>query len=343
MKRFFLALEAAIVGLSFGLLRTARCDERETLSRRPTKTISQPAQIAADSDSDVGREPEVPRRPARVRPHPVPDSGDVDYDAEWQPSSPRLSARVGSNPVAVSDEVDSDIDLDDADQILMQLLIVELRGNVQRALKEADFHASPSGHRYTSATARSSGQGSEWLVKQIETMKGHAEVDVLSRPQIRTLSGQSAQIQVCTAVPQIPYMVRNGKKTFELREFVAEPVLGLTISMTAQAVGEDPKQIEISPVKISTTTFDGREPIPGVDLDVGKPIISTRRLETSITLTDGGETSGIVLPGPTGRQAVMFLTVRRFTKKAREMLPQPAVEAKPAPVANPKPNSAFPG
>jgi len=46
------------------------------------------------------------------------------------------------------------------------------------------------------------------------------------------------------------------------------------------------------------TTLDGREPIAGVDLDIGKPIVSTRTLETSMTVVNGADPSGIVLPAP---------------------------------------------
>ncbi len=236
-------------------------------------------------------------------------------------------------PAAVNS--DADVDPDVADQILINVFVVELRGNVQRALKEADFHESPGGHRYTSATGRSSGHGSDWLAQRLEVMKAYAEIDVLSRPQVRSLLGQSAEIQVSGGVPEIAYLVRTGKKTFELKEAVVQPTLGISIHLTAQAVAEDSERIEISPLTIATTTFDGREPIPGVDLDVGKPIISTRRLETSITLTDGGETSGIVLPGPTGRQPILFISVRRVSKDGRNTLPNPVTDAVPSPAPSP--------
>ena len=210
-----------------------------------------------------------------------------------------------------------------ADQIQMDLLVVELRGNVERALKEADFHEAPGSRRYISATGSSSGRESDWLKSQLQTMKTYADIEVLSRPHVKSLLGQPVEIQVNCEPPQIAYLVRTGNKTFELREAVAQPTLGVTISLTAQSDADHPGQIEISPLKISTTTFDGREPVPGVDLDVGKPIISTRRLETSIRVTDGGETSGIVLPGPSGRSAVLFLCVRRVPKEGAQILPNP--------------------
>ncbi|HEY3969745.1 MAG TPA: hypothetical protein VGM05_34695 [Planctomycetaceae bacterium] len=255
-----------------------------------------------------------------------------DAEPAARPSRKIFNRASGAIVVPATAKSDAEADVDAADQILMNLLIVELRGNVQRALKEADFHEAPGGHRYTSATGRSSGAGSDWQSMQLNSMKAYAEVDVLSRPQVRSLLGQSAEIQVSGGVPEIAYLVRTGKKTFELKEAVAQPKLGIAIHLTAQAVAEDSDQIEISPLTIATTTFDGREPIPGFDLDVGKPIISTRKLETSITLTDGGETSGIMLPGPTGRQPILFISVRRVSKDGRDILPNPVTDVAPSPV-----------
>jgi hypothetical protein len=91
----------------------------------------------------------------------------------------------------------------------------------------------------------------------------------------------------------------------------AQNTLGLKVDLTPRAVPSDPELINIAPLKISFTTVDGREPIPGVDLEIGKPVISTRTLETSFTLVDGGDAIGIVLPGPEGRQPILFLTVHR--------------------------------
>jgi len=117
--------------------------------------------------------------------------------------------------------------------------------------------------------------------------------------------------------------------------------LHLHASLTFQeiaAVVENSEQIEISPLKVSTTTIDGRQPILGIDLDVGKPIISTRKLETSIRVTDGGETSGIVLPGPPGRHAILFLSVRRLAKEEQQTITNPVVEPNSSAAPSPKPN-----
>jgi hypothetical protein len=256
------------------------------------------------------------------------DEGKVSPESR-QPAP--VTARFGPAKADADSGGNSDV----VNYVEIDMQIVELRGDVQRALKEGDFHESADGQRNASATGRSTPRGYESWKKQLEAMKAHAEVNVLSRPTIRALLGQEVHIQVGTGISRISYLVPTGKKTFEIREAVVEPALGLTIRLTAQAVAEDSTQTEISPLNISTTTFDGRELIPGVDLDVGKPIISTRKLETSIILV-AGEFSGIVLPGPAGRQAVLFLCARIVPKEGRAVAPKPAVEPTPAPAPKAK-------
>src|SRR5262249_37847929 len=135
--------------------------------------------------------------------------------------------------------------------------------------------------------------------------------------------GQAASVQIGTEVARpLQYLVRTGARTFELREFAGAPALGISIQMTAQA-GDAAGQIEISPLKVTMTTMDGRERVPGLELEVGKPIISTRSLETTMTVIDGSEVNGIAMPGPAGRQPVLFLSARRVKETPGETLPNP--------------------
>lgn len=202
--------------------------------------------------------------------------------------------------------------------VTIQCVIVELRGDVGRALKEAGFRESPSGHRYsaprdgTDPQDESDQQQVTRLKTLLQKLGAHAEVNILSRPQIRALIGQQAMVHIGSHQSSIPYLVQTSDKTFSLRELdVSKIPLGLTVEMTPREV-EAADQIEIAPLRISMTTLDGRESIEGVELDVGKPIIATRSLETTITMKAGDEISGIALPGPPGRQPVLFLTPRRL-------------------------------
>jgi hypothetical protein len=225
------------------------------------------------------------------------------------------------------------------EQVLIQAQIVEIQGDTHRALNEAGFSESAAGHRYIPTEA---GKDS----RVMEILAEHAQVELISRPQIRTFMGVVASIQIGQEVPWIPsadgpfgapkangvpYLVRTGATTFELRHTVL-PRLGIDVTMTPAGT-DDPQQIEFSPLKISMTTLDCREPIPGLGLDVGKPITTTRTLETSIKLIDGAEFSGLALAGPPSRQIILFLRAYRIKPDPIETDSPPKVA--PAPEAAP--------
>jgi hypothetical protein len=204
--------------------------------------------------------------------------------------------------------------------VQVQFLLIELRGDTQRALKEAGFINGRS-----MSHLRDSGELHEVGPSILESLKQHADsLDVLSRPEISTVMGQTSTIFISAAPTPIPYLVRTGEKTFEMREATPGSPLGIKIQFTVQPLPADLDQLSVSPMKISTTTIDGREPIAYVDLDIGKPIVSTRTLETSITLVNGAELSGVVLPAPAGRQPVLFVRAQRVREpRPGEILPHP--------------------
>lgn len=245
--------------------------------------------------------------PAR---RPVPPCTGSDEPPERRPVPPLPAGaenlRTPANP--------------DSDYIQIQLLIVELRGDVSRAMKEAGFRET-AGNRYIAEMGHPAGRDDDSRAALARKLSQHAEIDVLSRPTVRTVPGQPAHIQIGTAPSPISYLVRTGQKTFELREAAAEANLGITIQLTPHLAG-DSDEIEISPLKITTTTLDGREPVAGLDLEVGKPIVSTRTLETALTLPEGATAVAVAAPGPPGRQAVLFLSARRASNAAAEREPE---------------------
>ncbi len=255
----------------------------------------------------------------------------------WANDVPRVPSVTVPRPVA---ERVAEVAEPDLEPVVIQLVIVELRGNFQRAMKEAGFTESAAGNRFIFGTEPLKDGESDNLSTLLRTLAAHAEVEILSRPQIRGLMGQSAGVGIGSVRSPIPYLTRTGERTFELREVDVGSTLGITIDLTVRA-GDETEQIEISPLKISMKTMDGREQIPGLELDVGKPIVSTRTLETSITLIEGTEVNGIALPGPPGRQPILFLCVRRVKTVIGEPLPKP-VSAVPIPVASPVPSTVQP-
>ncbi len=205
---------------------------------------------------------------------------------------------------------------DGPDTVEVDLQIWQVFGDEQRALKEAGFREVGGLLRLGGGDERKHNGIPNTVDRQLQLLRPHAErlTGVMS-PGMKLRLGRVAGLQMGLGVTdnQLSYLVRTGEKTFELQHLSADTqnTLGLKIDLTPRAVPSDRELINIAPLKISFTTVDGREPIPGVDLEIGKPVISTRTLETSFTLVDGGDAIGIVLPGPEGRQPILFLTVHR--------------------------------
>jgi len=229
------------------------------------------------------------------------DQSDIQETAKAQPVPPAVESQDSSDTVAV------------------YLEIWEVHGDEPRALKDPG-----SGFRQVGGLLRTGGADVKKRTGHASTAEDllkvlgrHAQLTGVTCPKLRTRFGQTTGIKMGFGVTttQLHYMVRTGEKTFELQCLPANDLnsLGLTIDLTPQAVPDDPELITVSPLKITFTTVDGHEPVPGVDLEIGKPIISTRKLETSITVADG-DAMGIVLPGPEGRQPILLITVHRGGK-----------------------------
>lgn len=226
----------------------------------------------------------------------------------------------------------------EVDTVLITLLLVEIRGDVPRAMKEAGFSQTPTGDRYLPQQGRAVDLG-ESLSAMLRVASQFAQVDVLSRPQVRTISGQPATVQIHSSPTAIPYLARTGPRSFEQRDFAVETPLGITVELTPSLAGDD--TIEVSPMAIAMTTLDGREPVAGLDLEIGKPIVSTRSLKTSITLANGAEPVAIALPGPPGREALLFISARGLRATVPPESGQTG-KSEVAPPSRPAPDSPAP-
>ena len=94
------------------------------------------------------------------------------------------------------------------------------------------------------------------MARTIESLRNRKEIVVLSHARLKTVIGQTGRLTVSTAPADLPYFVRTGEKTFELKQFAADP-LGITMQFTPQAVAGESDVIYISPLVISATTLDG--------------------------------------------------------------------------------------
>jgi hypothetical protein len=108
---------------------------------------------------------------------------------------------------------------------------------------------------------------------------------------------------------ELPYFVRESTDTFRLMK--TEPKhLGVEIKLMLKPVEGDAEQIEISPLEFSVTTLDRREKIEGLELDVGKPVVATRKLATSATVKLG-KVYETIIPSPNQKSAFLAMRVER--------------------------------
>jgi hypothetical protein len=137
----------------------------------------------------------------------------------------------------------------------------------------------------------------------------HPSVYTLAQPKLAVLANQQAVISLVSP-RELPYLVRENADTFKLMR--TEPKeLGVEIKLTLSPVKGEADQIEIAPLEFSVTTLDRREKIDGLDLDVGKPVVSTRKLQTSATMKLG-KVYETIIPSPPQKVALLLMRVERI-------------------------------
>ena len=135
-----------------------------------------------------------------------------------------------------------------------------------------------------------------------------ADAKTLAAPTIITTE-DTAAIFLIKNKKTFDYLVPEGK---QFRSVTTPPQeLGLTVECTVRTVSGEPDVVELAPLKISQATLDGREPIAGLDLDVGKPIISKRTVETTARCLLG-QARYVPIATTQGRQALLLVRVSRF-------------------------------
>ena len=286
--------------------------------------------------TSVGLTQDAPSTKEQPNPSTSPD--DLDDPFNVQPT-PKTRNAVPRNGDAIN-KADDDFDPlgEKVEQVQLQLQIVELRGEDRQALKEIGLVNSNADGKSSIVSSRLPLKGEAELKALLLELNQKLQVDVLSKPVVRTGINQEMRLEVGIIIPKWQYLEKTGPTNFELREFKTDAKLGLQVTFTPRH-GDKPNQTVLSHLKFSVTSFDGREAVPGVDLDIGKPIISTRSLETSVTLPEVGETIAVVLAGPPERQPLMFITV---LSPNSDILPSPPVGQVISKPAEPTPANSTP-
>lgn len=130
----------------------------------------------------------------------------------------------------------------------------------------------------------------------------------IAAPRIRVVDGPATlQIQ---SEQKFTYFVPVGEGRYEAEQTAAQ-VLGMIVSLHLQPVEDMKEYVDLNPISIEVSSLDGREPIEGLDLDVGKPIVASRSLKTTARMKLGA-TRIIEIPSGPKTQAVLLLRVSRM-------------------------------
>ena len=157
---------------------------------------------------------------------------------------------------------------------------------------------------YQAVIAKNSGEDELWEGPAMD----YLGITTLAAPRMTLFTKQSATIQMQTS-SVLPHLEPLGDGKYQAKYSVAQD-LGMKITLAVQPVDGDDASVELSPLEIHITALDGREPVEGLDLEVGKPIISTRSLKTTAKMKLGA-TRLIAIPSGPKTQAALLLRVKR--------------------------------
>ena len=157
-------------------------------------------------------------------------------------------------------------------------------------------------------------------------------VTVLATPTLAVVGGQTGVIQI-QSEQIFEYLEPVGEGKYQAKH--TEPTeLGMKFVLGVQTVEGDARSVEISPLEIQLAVLDGREPVEGLDLEVGKPIIATRSLKTTAKMKLG---VARMIPIPSGpkTQAALLLRISPIDSAGHERRVLP-------PATSPDPDESSP-
>ncbi len=148
----------------------------------------------------------------------------------------------------------------------------------------------------------------------------YRHIQAVSKPTLVTLEGQTARITVGEK-PPAQYFVRREDGCFELRSLAGDDpneVLGLEIRFTPRRISEKPGELSCG-FKFRYSWIQDRESIPGVDLNVGKPIVSTESVEGTLGARLNEWTCYRAFPASRGAYYVFVRVTEETPNSAREI------------------------
>lgn len=184
----------------------------------------------------------------------------------------------------------------------------------------------------TATSATRSSRAADENDDLVEEVQNNPAVSVLAAPKLAVIAGQSGVIQLQSA-QVFTYLEPLGEGKFQAKH-TAPTELGMKFVLGVQPVIGDTQAVEVSPLEIELSVLDGREPVEGLDLDVGKPIIATRSLKTTAQMKLGDKRIIPIPSGPT-KHAALLLRINRIDSAEHEQRVLP-------PATNPDPAESSP-
>ena len=133
--------------------------------------------------------------------------------------------------------------------------------------------------------------------------KKESPIHLIAAPQILVRNREKANIQILSN-QRLEYFQKREDGFFELRE--SQEPTGLSIEITAEKEAQG--KILLSPMTFSLRWVQKRETIPGLTLQVGKPILETMDYPMDIRITPG-KFYGILLH-PGDGQGILILRLK---------------------------------
>lgn len=188
--------------------------------------------------------------------------------------------------------------------------------------KQGDPHGFTSLHCVKCHTAAGTGNSSEFFWKtflarphDLRTWVGNSKgVKVLAMPTISVIKGQTASLEA-KSPRKLQFFRQLKPGVFSLEQ--EEVTTGLSIKAVVQTA--DDGSVRLKPLTVSVTAVKGREPIKGVTLPVGKPILTTTSISTSV-LSKLGTASVISIDSPRGGRVLISVKVTQPNQSAADFL-----------------------
>jgi Protein of unknown function (DUF1549) len=139
----------------------------------------------------------------------------------------------------------------------------------------------------------------------VQVAKG---VNVLASPTLGVTKGRKAVFEL-KSPRKVEYFERRNDGLFTLKHEKLET--GVAIATTVQEVKNG--NVRLNPLSVAVTAVKGREEIEGVSLPVGKPVLTTTSISTSI-LSKLGKSSVITIDSPRGGRILISVRVRYATR-----------------------------